>query len=337
MPTFDPERGCFDETDADRAAVERFDELLERRDGGELTETAYKSALADLIAEHPGFIDGHAHLGFALREEGKTKRALAACLAGMGVGEDALPAGYDGTLEWCWLENRPFLRAAHGVVLCRMALRQRSEATALMERMLRWNPGDNQGIRYLIGSEALRLGEIAKARRWLEAAASAYPPCRYDLALLQFRERDHAGAATTLRLGFLENLYVAEALLGMAEPMPLIIWHGSNFAEPEIAADYVRRHRDLWDRTPQAIAFLRWLFMHPQALRERAAMIEREQELHWETDTTKRRKLIDQQDAERVAIMTKSSTGLVGQRPARDGAMVMPWMGAAARRPGSQR
>lgn len=337
MATFDPDSGCFNHSDTDRLAVERFDELLERRDSGGLSASAYKAALAALIAEHPNFIDAHAHLGFALHEEGKTKRALAACLAAMEIGESLLLEDYDGAIEWGWHENRPFLRAAQGVVLCRMALRQKSEAITLMERMLRWNPDDNQGMRYLIGSEALRLGDADTARRWLEAAAPEYPPCRYDLALLQFRERDPAGAATTLRLAFLENLYIAEALLGTAEPIPLIVWHGSNLAEPEVAIDYVRRYGDLWTRTPQALAFLRWLFMHPLALRERAAMMECRSELYCKSDVVKRRNLLDQEDLDRAGITLQSSNALVRPRQTHRGDMVSPWMGDTSTRQAGRR
>jgi hypothetical protein len=109
--------GAFLEPDAHGAIVAQYDEVLQKRDGGALSATRYRAALESLIAEHPVFIDAYAHLGFALQEAGHPKRALEACLAGLKIGEDAFPSGYNGTIEWGWLENRPFLRAAHGTVL----------------------------------------------------------------------------------------------------------------------------------------------------------------------------------------------------------------------------
>lgn len=109
--------GVFRYGDGYEQIVEELDDALEQRDGGTLAPAKYVRTLKALVDRHPHFIDGHAHLGYALMEEGKPKLALQACLQGLEVGERAIPAGYAGSIEWGFLENRPFLRAAHGVVL----------------------------------------------------------------------------------------------------------------------------------------------------------------------------------------------------------------------------
>ena len=103
--------------------VQELDHLLDYHDGGRLTHNRYVTELKDLVARHPGFIDGHAHLGFALLEQDRPKLALRASLRGLALGEEAIPSGFEGRIEWGFLENRPFLRAAHGVVLCYLRLR----------------------------------------------------------------------------------------------------------------------------------------------------------------------------------------------------------------------
>ena len=51
---------------ADDAAVAALDDLLERRACGTLSQARYLRALEELVARHPRFVDGHAHLGTAL-------------------------------------------------------------------------------------------------------------------------------------------------------------------------------------------------------------------------------------------------------------------------------
>ena len=74
--------------------VWELDHLLDYHDDGRLTRNQYVTELKDLVARHPGFIDGHAHLAFALLEQDKPKLALGAGLA-----------------DWRW-ERRRFRRTS---------------------------------------------------------------------------------------------------------------------------------------------------------------------------------------------------------------------------------
>ena len=200
-----------------------------------------------------------------------------------------------------------------------------------MEKMLAWNPGDNQGIRYLIGSAYLRAGEPDKARAFLAAEDNDFPPSRYELALLHLREEDFRAAATSLRLGFVENGYIAEMLCGMPHPLPMTIWHGSNFAEPELARDYALQYGDLWHRTPGAVAFLRWLHTHPAVMAERAAILECWETLLWEHDIERRRAILDRQQALVDGIDDRLSAEIAVERIDRLGDPVRPWLYRASR------
>lgn len=318
--------GIFAFPESHDEILEQFDDLLDRRDSGELSQSRYIVGLKGLLAAEPDFIDGHAHLGYALFDQGKPKLALEACIEGVAVGEQAIPTGFAGAIEWGHLENRPFLRAMHGVVLGHLRLGQRAKALPLMERMLAWNPDDNQGIRYLIGSEYLRAGKAAKARSALAANADQYPPCRYDLALLEFRQGKFAAAATSLRHAFAANGYIAEILCGNPDPSPIAIWHGSNHAEPELARDYVAQYGDLWRETPDAIAFVRWLHTHPKVTAERAALHEGREALLWTSDFEERRGILDRDEVLLRQIDRQTSELIVQPRIDRDEAQVLPWL-----------
>lgn len=319
------ENGLFSYPAGHDDIQQQFDDLLDEHDAGKLSQTGYVGRLKELLAADPDFIDGHAHLGHALFDQGKCKLALQACQRGVQVGEGVIPPGFDGLIEWGYLKNRPFLRAMHGVVLSLLRLGQRLKALPLMQQMLVWNPDDNQGIRYLIGLEYLRAGKIGEAHIRLLASADDYPPCQYDLALLHFRQGKYAAAATSLRRGFLANGYVAEILCGYSDPSPIVIWHGSNHAEPELAGDYVSQYGDLWRETPDAIAFLRWLHTHPKVLAERAAYLEGREALLWNHEVKERRVIFMREEAILHGIDDCLSDLIVQPHTDRDGSSAMPW------------
>jgi hypothetical protein len=54
--------------------------VLEQHDARTITPAKYLKMLKMLVARYPHFIDGYAHLGHPLMEEGKFKLALQACL-----------------------------------------------------------------------------------------------------------------------------------------------------------------------------------------------------------------------------------------------------------------
>ena len=171
-----------------------------------------------------------------------------------------------------------------GLALVRLDEGDRRAGIKLLERILSWNPNDNQGVRLMIGSEYLRADEETKARRVLQEHGAEYPAYRYELGLLHLGARRWAAAATSLRHGFVENPYIAEILCNSVSPMPLPIWHGSNWNEPEAALDYTNRYGALWWSSPEAPRFVRWLHNHPKVMVERAAVLECLQELLWEYD-----------------------------------------------------
>ena len=311
-------------------AARELDDLLDGSDAGRAAPARYLAELRDIVARHPEFVDGHAHLGIAMSERGETERALDAFMRGFTLGEGAIPSGFDGTIEWGCLENRPFLRAAHGVAACRSQLGRTRQALALMEKMLAWNPDDNQGIRYTIGSEYLRAGKPGEARAVFEAEGPHYPPYRYELALLLLRKGSHKAAVTSLRHGFVENGYVAEILCGNPDPTPLAVWRGSSFADPDLAQDYVSRYGDLWHRTRGALAFLRWLHTHPKVMAERAAVLEWREALLRERDYELRGRIIEREEAAARRIDDGLSEEIVVTRTDRSGRPVLPWLHSEA-------
>lgn len=55
------------------------------------------------------------------------------------------------------MENRPYLRGLANLALVLVEKKKWAEALAIHKQMLKLNPNDNQGVRYLIGPECLRV------------------------------------------------------------------------------------------------------------------------------------------------------------------------------------
>lgn len=299
--------------------------LLDRFEEEALSPAQYAADLKAIVARHPGFIEGHLYLGLALAETGRTGAALASFMRAIAIGDAALPQDDTSSLPWQDFRNRPFLRALHEAALMELKRNRRRAAIRLMERMMALDPDDGPGVRFLLGSQYLRVREPVKARFLLEAWADRYPPCAYDLGLLYFRENRFRDAATQLRRAFFANVYIAEMLCGHPDPGPLAIWHGSSLERAEVARHYVDDGAKLWCDTCDGIAFLHWLYHHPRVMGERAAILDCRDRLNWEHDVTTRQAILIQQDKLLAAMDDSLSDEIIAMKETRDGRPVRPW------------
>lgn len=305
--------------------VRQFDKLLDQRDAGEISDKQYLRRLGELTRQYPLFIDGHAHIGFEQLDRGRVRTALECFERGLKLGEAALPPDFQGAVNWPFLENRPFLRAAGGMAECLIALDEIAKAITLMEKIVAWDPNDHQGWRFQIGSGYFRAGRVEEAREVFETNAPEYPPYWYELGLYWLLRENHPKAATCLRRGFIENPYVIEALFGTEVILPLPIWHGSSFARASTARAYAKSFGALWMENLGAMEFLRWLHGHSKALAERAAIFECKEALLWERDFSKRGRILDRENSLLAEIDDRLSEQIVHTRVDRYGKEVMPW------------
>ena len=163
---------------------------------------------------------------------------------------------YEGHF-WDAAITRPYMRArfALGYALWRQG--RRAEARAHFEELLRLNPGDNQGARYVLVALLLEQGEDEKARRVMDP----YSPdtlCHwaYNRVLWQFRRRgDHAQTAQRLMRARSLNPFVPELLLGERRVRSWELELIEPGGESE-AIEYVQLYKDAWATTPGALEWL---------------------------------------------------------------------------------
>ncbi|MBI5536554.1 MAG: tetratricopeptide repeat protein [Deltaproteobacteria bacterium] len=231
-----------------------FDQGMEHWWKGDRTRACrlYRQALK----LDPFHADAHNHLGIMLLDRTKFADAERHFQAAVEGGERGL-VREEGLVEWGCMENRPYLRGLANLALVYRDTERWSEALELHLRILKLNPNDNQGIRWLVGEEYHRLGNLERAIKAYENAAEE-PGCCFGLALARFEAgRPSEQVGTALLAGFAANRYIAPMLLGESWER-LDGFHATNTAEPEWGADQVRGLRVLWHRVPKSADVLRF-------------------------------------------------------------------------------
>jgi tetratricopeptide (TPR) repeat protein len=157
---------------------------------------------------------------------------------------------------WGILETRPYMRARCELAECLWDLDQRDAAVSHYKDLLRLNPNDNQGIRYLLAACLLEMGRDKELRDLLDQYDEGTAQWRYLQALAEFRRAgDVPKAGERLKQAVKANRYVPHYLLGRCE-MPF--YEPSSFhAGGEDEAVYcVSEIGDSWRATPGAIEWL---------------------------------------------------------------------------------
>ncbi|MEM7131021.1 MAG: tetratricopeptide repeat protein [Chloroflexota bacterium] len=179
---------------------------------------------------------------------------------GVRAGERALGADFFEENEghfWGITETRPYMRARMGLADCCWSLGQHADAIEHYQEMLRLNPGDNQGVRYLLLTCLLESKEDDKAKELLDQFDDdAMASWHYSRALWTFRQfGDREIARDELATALEQNSFVPAYLLGekgLPRQRPEYIEWGGESEAVEYAASAIQ----LWKETPGA---LKWL------------------------------------------------------------------------------
>lgn len=159
---------------------------------------------------------------------------------------------------WGFLETRPYMRARAGLAGVLLQLGDEDAAISHYRDMLKLNPNDNQGIRYLLAACLLRRDEEAELKELLAAYEDdgrAY--WLYTRALIAFREEgvDNEQAVTMVKGAWSANEHVPAILAGTKPP----VFGDSGYVTmggPDEATYYFTEFGLAWHRTPGAVEWL---------------------------------------------------------------------------------
>ena len=193
---------------------------------------------------------------------------------GVEAGELALgPRGfkeYAGHF-WGFLETRPYMRARAGLASTLVQLGDVEGALAHYRDMLKLNPNDNQGIRYVLAGCLLKQDNYSVLKELLAAHEDGSAFWLYTRALVAFRESDEQAAAL-VKDAWSANEHVPAILAG-AEPEVRSDDGYITMGGPDEATYYVTGCGAAWHRTPGAVPWLAKLAATlPPKRRTRATM-----------------------------------------------------------------
>jgi len=182
--------------------------------------------------------------------------------------EEAVAAGrraigsktFETTTGRFWLDQRtrPYMRARLGLAQCLWESGKRAQAVEHYSEMLRLNPNDNQGVRYLLLGGLVDLDRDEDAQRLLrryEHDGSA--EWAYTTALLAFRrEGDSAISRSLLRAASDTNQHVPDYLVGN-KSMPPVPPSCISLGGEDEAISYAAQFLRTWRSSSGAIPWLR--------------------------------------------------------------------------------
>jgi tetratricopeptide (TPR) repeat protein len=177
-----------------------------------------------------------------LAEQSGTRQAeLDSYAHGIAAGARALGAdalSRDAGHFWGIAATRPYMRAVFGLAQTLERVGRAAEAADQYQQLLRLNPNDNQGARYLLMPRLLELGRDEAAAKLLKAYDESSANWTYARALLAFRlSGPSAAARRELRTAFQANPHVPQFLQNGRElPLPVRYSPGS-IEEAIIAAE----------------------------------------------------------------------------------------------------
>ena len=221
---------------------------------------AHQSACAWLTRPWPSRRTVPTPMFFWPKRRRNSKQAAALYAQGVAAGERGL--GEKDFAEgvghfWGIVKTRPYMRARLGLAESLWQIGQRAEAINHLWEMLRLNPGDNQGVRYLLLAWLLADGDNAQAKKLMEgypgdgAASWLYGRC-----LLAFRtEGNSEHARQSLSVAIAANRHVPAYLL-RRKRMPTYLPDTYTLGSENEAVICVDEQAEAWNSSPAA---LRWL------------------------------------------------------------------------------
>jgi tetratricopeptide (TPR) repeat protein len=194
-------------------------------------------------------------------EEAKTQEAaLGLYRKALEAGKRALdPALFAASAGKFWeiMETRPYMRARLGLAECLWDLGKKDEALEHLRELMRLNPKDDQGVRYILLQCLLESGADEELGALLDRyGKDTSPEIRYTHALWMFRREGPGQAANALlKEAVKANRHVPGYLTGKQRLSKRVL-EAAHEGSAEEAEAYAAGAFDTWHRTLGALDWL---------------------------------------------------------------------------------
>ncbi len=158
---------------------------------------------------------------------------------------------------WILAETRPYMRARVALINFLIAQGQHENAIEHMEEMLRLNPNDNQGVRWLLLEWYCNMNWMHKAWPLLDEYEDEVTPfIALTRVCLEFQKYGPSEElALKLEIQLKQNPYIGPKLLDQESVSPYEI-ESFEAGEEDEADAYCQCFRALWKSTPEALPWL---------------------------------------------------------------------------------
>ncbi|MBI4002980.1 MAG: hypothetical protein HY348_14515 [Nitrospira defluvii] len=157
---------------------------------------------------------------------------------------------------WGMIETRPYMRARQGLADCLWAIDREQDSIAHSEALLELNPNDNQGIRDVLLSRYLALGNDAGAeglfRQYQDNWSATFV---WSRVLLDLRRGDQVAAKAALIEAMKCNPHVAAFFTGKRR-LPATLPAGYSPGDRDEAVLYVANFAEAWMGSAHAMEWL---------------------------------------------------------------------------------
>ena len=250
----------FIESSCVRGLMEEFNDALDYLDDTEFQ--LGEQMLRSIIDRCPEHVDAIHHLALISEDEGRYLEYYLLEKEAVDIALKNIPKEFrlgEDLLEWGWLENRPFLRAYHGLGLALLNRGSDKEALNIFLNLLSFNPNDNQGIRALAIDCFFDLGEPEKVLSLCDKyPGDMTPQLLYGrpLALIQLARVSEAKEAIKEAVAGLP--FVAKELLKKRHVRPKSLMNGYvTFGGKDEAYFYWESSGSFWENTSGALDLLK--------------------------------------------------------------------------------
>lgn len=251
--------GMFSDRDTD-PKLEKAQQIM--YDAWEERNPAKRIALARrALKVSPDCADAYVLL--AEEEAGTVQLALEYYQEGIRAGERALGEEYfkeNAGHFWGILATRPYMRAMEGAASCLWRMGRKEEALKIYKEMLRLNPGDNQGIRYVLTDLLLNLNRERDLEKLLNQYEGDWTAdWLYTRALLTYRQSGASEKSRqALQAAIGQNRFVPAYLTGKKR-VPIQLPEFMGIGDETEAVVYAANHLNYWRQTPGAVEWLQTL------------------------------------------------------------------------------
>lgn len=135
----------------DWAEEDELDELIDSLDAGSISHKQGLLRAQKLLVKFPGQLEIQNFIASRLWNLEMRDEAADAWEKAYRQATAIYPPGFKGQINWVEIDNRSFLRVAHGYLLGLMHRGDGKAAKALAKKLLAWCPADNLGVRMLLG------------------------------------------------------------------------------------------------------------------------------------------------------------------------------------------